>query len=111
MKLRVAVAPDTPVSECERILVEQGEGCIPDVENLDAPRREWRMAWLVTRATILKTHGHRRRRRCCAALPASPEKREDVDWGGQTRRSHGARLGAARAAELRVPPGRQAPPA
>ena len=34
MKLRVAVAPDTPVSECERILVEQGEGCV------QSPRRE-----------------------------------------------------------------------
>ena len=79
MKLRVAVAPDTPVSECERILVEQGEGCIPVVENHDAPRREWRMAGLVTRATILKTHEYYRSRRLSAAAPASPEKREDVD--------------------------------
>ena len=78
--MRVAVAPDTPVSECERILVEQGEGCIPVVENHDAPRREWRMAGLVTRATILKTHEYYRSRRLSAAAPAaSPEKREDVD--------------------------------
>ena len=75
MKLRVAVAPDTPVSECERILVEQGEGCIPVVENFDAPRREWRMAGLVTRATILKTHEYYRSRRL-SAEPRGVEKKE-----------------------------------
>ena len=63
MKLRSAVTPDTPVSECERILVEQGEGCIPVVANYEAPRRQWVMAGLVTRATILKTHEYYRRNR------------------------------------------------
>jgi tRNA nucleotidyltransferase (CCA-adding enzyme) len=51
------------VSECERILVEQGEGCIPVVANYDEPRRQWRMEGLVTRATILKTHEYYRRNR------------------------------------------------
>ena len=63
MKLRSAVTPNTPVSECERILVEQGEGCIPVVANYDEPRRQWRMEGLVTRATILKTHEYYRRNR------------------------------------------------
>ena len=94
MKLRVAVAPDTPVSECERILVEQGEGCIPVVENHDAPRREWRMAGLVTRATILKTHEYYRSRRLSAAAPASPEKREDVDREDKPGGADGARADA-----------------
>ena len=66
MKLRVAVTTDTPVSECERILVEQGEGCIPVVENYDAPRKEWRLAGLVTRATLLKTHEYYRSKRLTA---------------------------------------------
>jgi CBS domain-containing protein len=94
MKLRVAVAPDTPVSECERILVEQGEGCIPVVENHDAPRREWRMAGLVTRATILKTHEYYRSRRLSAAAPASPETREDVDREDKPGGADGARADA-----------------
>ena len=63
MKLRSAVTLDTPVSECERILVEQGEGCIPVVENYEDPKKQWRMAGLVTRATILKTHEYYRGRR------------------------------------------------
>ena len=44
MKLPSAVTLDTPVSECERILVEQGEGCIPVVENYEDPKKQWRMA-------------------------------------------------------------------
>ena len=86
MKLRVAVAPDTPVSECERILVERGEGCIPVVENADAPRREWRMAGLMTRATILKTHEYYRGRRLSAAgaEAASPSAAPSAG-GGATR--------------------------
>ena len=63
MKLRSAVTLDTPVSECERILVEQGEGCIPVVENYEDPKKQWRMAGLVTRATILKTHEYYRGQR------------------------------------------------
>ena len=42
MKLRSAVTLDTPVSECERILVENGEGCIPVVSNYDEPKKQWR---------------------------------------------------------------------
>ena len=56
MKLRSAVTLNTPVSECERILVEQGEGCIPVVANTKEPRKQWKLAGLITRATILKTH-------------------------------------------------------
>ena len=63
MKLRSAVRADAPVSECERILVENGEGCIPVVENFDEPKKRWRMAGLVTRATILKTHEYYRGQR------------------------------------------------
>jgi len=44
------------VSECERILVEQGEGCIPVVSNYSEPKRQWRLAGLMTRGDILQTH-------------------------------------------------------
>ena len=83
MKLRVAVAPDTPVSECERILVDMGEGCIPVVENADAPRREWRMAGLVTRATILKTHEYYRGRRLSEAAGAVEAEAAAADGGAR----------------------------
>lgn len=56
MKLRSAVTLNTPVSECERILVENGEGCIPVVSNYVEPKKQWRMAGLMTRADILQTH-------------------------------------------------------
>ena len=48
MKLRSAVTLTTPVSECERILVENGEGCIPVVANRSEERRvgkECRSRW------------------------------------------------------------------
>lgn len=105
MKLRVAVAPDTPVSECERILVEQGEGCIPVVENFDAPRREWRMAGLVTRATILKTHEYYRSRRLSAEPRGGVEKKEgdaaSSSGGGENARD----LETASIDATKFPPG------
>ena len=105
MKLRVAVAPDTPVSECERILVEQGEGCIPVVENFDAPRREWRMAGLVTRATILKTHEYYRSRRLSAEPRGVVEKKEgdaaSSSGGGENARD----LETASIDATKFPPG------
>jgi nanoRNase/pAp phosphatase (c-di-AMP/oligoRNAs hydrolase)/CBS domain-containing protein len=105
MKLRVAVAPDTPVSECERILVEQGEGCIPVVENFDAPRREWRMAGLVTRATILKTHEYYRSRRLSAEPRVGVEKKEgdaaSSSGGGENARD----LETASIDATKFPPG------
>ena len=75
MKLRVAVTLDTPVSECEKILVEQGEGCIPVVENFSDPKKEWRMAGLVTRATILKTHEYYRSRRLSSSGSGSSQSK------------------------------------
>jgi tRNA nucleotidyltransferase (CCA-adding enzyme) len=63
MKLRSAVTLTTPVSECERILVENGEGCIPVVANYEDDKKAWKLAGLVTRATILNTHEYYRSKR------------------------------------------------
>jgi len=60
MKLRFAVSRETAVSECERILVDEDEGCIPVVANYEDPKKQWRLAGLVTRSTILETHEYYR---------------------------------------------------
>lgn len=82
MKLRAAVTLTTPVSECEKILVEQGEGCIPVVENFEEDRKKWRLAGLVTRATILKTHEYYRARRLVGGGTGGGDKENKRSVGG-----------------------------